>query len=159
MTAIEPVRFGVIGVGRIAQGRFAPAIANARNATLVAAASRDESRAAALGCRAYSRYADLINDPEIEAIYIATHNGRHKDLSIAALQAGVEPAGDHAESAAAVIENPVKAEVDVVFGMERGARPHRPRRVAKEYAAPVHAVAPDVEQGAAAPFGVEPHII
>ena len=88
MTAIEPVRFGVIGVGRIAQGRFAPAIANARNATLVAAASRDESRAAALGRRAYSRYEDLINDPEIEAVYIATHNGRHKDLSIAALRAG-----------------------------------------------------------------------
>lgn len=78
----------MIGVGRIATNRFAPAIANADNATLVAAASRDESRAAALGCKAYSNYDDIIADPDVEAIYIATHNGRHKDLSIAAMRAG-----------------------------------------------------------------------
>ena len=88
MTATDPVRFGVIGVGRITQNRFAPALANASNATLVAAASRDEARAAALGAKAYGRYDDLIADGDVEAVYIATHNGLHRDLTLQALAAG-----------------------------------------------------------------------
>ncbi len=88
MTATDPVRFGVIGVGRISQNRFAPALANASNAILAAAASRDSERAAALGAKAYDRYEDLIADGEVEAVYIATHNGLHKDLTLKALAAG-----------------------------------------------------------------------
>ncbi len=83
------VRFGVVGAGRIARNQIGPAIKRARHATLHAAASRDLSRAESLGPeRAYSAYEDLFRDPDVDAVYIATHNGLHGNLAIAALQNG-----------------------------------------------------------------------
>lgn len=38
--------------------------------------------------RAYDSYAALIADADVDAVYVATHNGLHKELSIAALRAG-----------------------------------------------------------------------
>jgi len=85
----QPVQFGVLGCGRIAREAFAPAIRNAANAVLAAAASRDPQRASAMQARrVYSDYQALLDDPEVEAVYIATHNGLHRDLSLAALAAG-----------------------------------------------------------------------
>jgi len=88
MSAAEPVRFGVLGVGRIAQNRFAPALERASNATLVAAASRDPERARALKTKAYNDYHELLKDDDVEVVYVATHNGVHKQLAIAAMEAG-----------------------------------------------------------------------
>ncbi|MEW5915384.1 MAG: Gfo/Idh/MocA family oxidoreductase [Gemmatimonadota bacterium] len=83
------VRFGVIGAGRIARNAVGPAILASRNATLHAAASRDIARARALKpTRAYSSYDDLLNDDEVDAVYIATHNGLHKSITLAALTRG-----------------------------------------------------------------------
>lgn len=85
----QKVRFGVIGAGRIAAKQIGPALKSARHATLHAAASRDPTRAKALGPeRAYDAYADLIQDPEVDAVFIATHNGLHKALAIDALRNG-----------------------------------------------------------------------
>ena len=82
-------RFGLIGAGRIARNQIAPAIHAAHRATLYAAASRELSRAESMRPeRAYDSYAALIADPQVDAVYIATHNGLHKELSIAALRAG-----------------------------------------------------------------------
>lgn len=56
---------------------------------LQAAASRDIRQAEALGPqRAYDSYSTLLRDPEVEAVYIATHNGLHRSLVIEALQHG-----------------------------------------------------------------------
>jgi D-xylose 1-dehydrogenase (NADP+, D-xylono-1,5-lactone-forming) len=83
------VRFGLIGAGRIARNQIAPAIHEAKRATLYAAASRDLNRAEQLRpVHAYDSYAALIADADVDAVYIATHNGLHKELSIAALRAG-----------------------------------------------------------------------
>jgi predicted dehydrogenase len=38
--------------------------------------------------RVHDSYEALVADPEIEAVYVATHNGLHKALSIAAMRAG-----------------------------------------------------------------------
>lgn len=85
----EPVRFGILGCGRIAKNSIAPAIRAVPDATLAAAASRDRRRAEALlPLRAYGSYADLIADPEVEVVYVASHNGEHRDLTLAALAAG-----------------------------------------------------------------------
>ena len=82
-------RFGLIGAGRIARNQIAPAIHAARRATLYAAASRELSRGESMRPeRAYDSYTALIADPHVDAVYIATHNGLHKELSIAALRAG-----------------------------------------------------------------------
>lgn len=85
----SPVRFGILGVGRIAANAFAPALAAAANAELAAAASRELSRAEALAPRrAYGRYEDLLDDPNVEAVYIGAHNGLHRPLTLAALERG-----------------------------------------------------------------------
>lgn len=88
MSATEKVRFGILGCGRIAVKAFVPAIAASDKAVLVAAASRDCARAAALGVRAYGSYDELLDDEEVEAVYIATHNGLHLPLAVAAMSRG-----------------------------------------------------------------------
>lgn len=83
------IRFGLIGAGRIARNQVAPAIRSAERATFHAAASRDLARAEALGAaRAYGSYDALLHDSTVDAVYIATHNGLHKELAIAALRLG-----------------------------------------------------------------------
>jgi predicted dehydrogenase len=85
----QRVRFGVIGAGRIARKQVVPAVLHTEGALLLAAASRDVNRAQALGPeRAYGSYAALLQDPDVDAVYIATHNGLHRDLSLEALDRG-----------------------------------------------------------------------
>lgn len=83
------VRFGIVGVGRVTRERFAPALLGAEHAVLQAAASRDIRRAEALGPRrAYDSYSTLLRDPDVDAVYVATHNGLHKELVLEALRCG-----------------------------------------------------------------------
>ena len=97
------VRFGIIGVGRVTRQRFAPALRSTTQAVLLAAASRDVRRAEALDPqRAYDSYATLLRDPDVDAVYVATHNGLHKELVLEALRRGKhvlceKPLGCHAE--------------------------------------------------------------
>ena len=87
MKTEKPVQFGIIGVGRIVRNVFAAALAEADNAELAAAASRDITRAEAINPRrTYDNYIALLDDPEVEAVYIATHNGLHHELAIAAFE-------------------------------------------------------------------------
>ena len=83
------IKFGLIGAGRIARNQIAPAIHQAARAELFAAASRDRNRAEALTPgRVHDSYDALIRDPEITSVYVSTHNGLHKEISIAAMRAG-----------------------------------------------------------------------
>jgi predicted dehydrogenase len=83
------VRFGVIGAGRVARTHVVPAILSTDRAVLWAAASREKRRAEALGPqRAYDSYDALLQDPSVDAVYIATHNGLHRELVLAALARG-----------------------------------------------------------------------
>jgi predicted dehydrogenase len=62
----------------------------ADGAVLQAVAARDASRALRLGPRgrAYADYAALLEDPEVDAVYVALHNDAHLPWTLAALQAG-----------------------------------------------------------------------
>jgi predicted dehydrogenase len=93
MRAMEPVRFGVIGTARIAMQKVIPAMQRSAHCRIVAIASRDPTRARtaaeALGIpRAYSSYAELLRDPEVEAVYNPLPNHLHVPLSIEAAAAG-----------------------------------------------------------------------
>jgi len=84
-----PVRFGILGCGRIAKDSIAPAIRALPGAVLVAAASRVRARAEALRpTTAYGEYTALIADPAVEVVFIASHNGDHRELTLKALSAG-----------------------------------------------------------------------
>jgi D-xylose 1-dehydrogenase (NADP+, D-xylono-1,5-lactone-forming) len=83
------IRWGFLGAGWIAQTALAPALHAANNATLHAVASRDTERSGALNpTRVHKRYEDLLDDPEIDAVYINLSNEAHYQWAIAALKAG-----------------------------------------------------------------------
>ena len=89
----DKVRWGVLGVARIATGKVITAMQRGDNAEIVAIASRDIEKArrtaAALGIpKAYGSYEQLLADPEIEAVYNPLPNHLHVPWSIRAAEAG-----------------------------------------------------------------------
>jgi 1,5-anhydro-D-fructose reductase (1,5-anhydro-D-mannitol-forming) len=86
--------WGIIGTGGIANNAVAPAInALGGEGHLIAGVSRDRERADAFAARhgarrAYTEYADLLGDREVDVVYIATPNGLHAEQAIAAARAG-----------------------------------------------------------------------
>ncbi len=88
-----PVRWGVLSAANIAVKRVAPAIQASSNGRLVAVGSRNPERARELFAFApnvliYGDYNSVINDPEIEALYIPLPNSLHAEWTIKALKAG-----------------------------------------------------------------------
>lgn len=87
------VRWGVLGTARIGMRNVIPAMQAGKHCEMVAIASRDTTRAeaaaGALGLpRAYGSYEQLLDDPDIEAVYIPLPNHLHVPWSIRALEAG-----------------------------------------------------------------------
>ncbi|MCB1271990.1 MAG: Gfo/Idh/MocA family oxidoreductase [Microthrixaceae bacterium] len=86
-----PVRWGVIGPGRIAD-RFANAMAMVPGGAIDAVASRSIERAHAYGDRhgvprRYGSYEDLLADPEVDVVYVATPHSRHEGDTLMCLEA------------------------------------------------------------------------
>ncbi len=89
----DPVRWGIVGAANIGVRAVAPAIRASSNGKLVAIGSRNAQHAAELysfapNVRIYNSYEAIINDPEIEAVYIPLPNSLHAEWTIKALQAG-----------------------------------------------------------------------
>ena len=83
------IRWGFLGAGSIATKALTPAVHGAKNATLQAVASRDAIRSQSLEpVKVHATYQDLLEDPEIDAVYISLANHQHCEWSIKALQAG-----------------------------------------------------------------------
>jgi predicted dehydrogenase len=88
----RPVRWGILGAGGIA-AVVGSDIAASSQSELVAVASRDLARAQAFAeprgiPRSYGGYGDLVADPDVDVIYIATTNGQHHEQALLALDAG-----------------------------------------------------------------------
>lgn len=79
------VRFGIVGLGSIA-ARFAKVLNTVENVELVAVASRDMIRSQEFAKRfsakkPYDNYSDLIEDEEVDVIYVAlTHNFHYETV-------------------------------------------------------------------------------
>ena len=89
----DPVRWGVLGNASIARKKVIPAMQRAANCDVLALASRAADRAAkaagALGIeRSYGSYGDLLDDPDIEAVYIPLPNSMHAEWTLKAAAAG-----------------------------------------------------------------------
>ena len=87
------IRWGVLGVAKIATTKVIPAMQRSSNLEVAAIASRDlgKARAAAeqLGIpQAYGSYEDLLADKSIDAIYNPLPNHLHVPWSIRAAEAG-----------------------------------------------------------------------
>ncbi|MFJ9151152.1 Gfo/Idh/MocA family protein [Streptomyces sp. NPDC102270] len=114
----EPLRIGVLGAARIS-GASLIGPARATGHRVVAVAARDRARAEAYAAehgveRVAGSYAELIADPEVEAVYNPLANGLHGPWNLAALAAGKhvlseKPSASNAEEAAEVREAAAKA--------------------------------------------------
>lgn len=87
------IGWGIIGCGRIADNRIAPAINGSDNAEIVAFCSRSLERASEFAekhgaARGYDDIEELIDDPEVQAVYVATPNANHCDEAVALLGGG-----------------------------------------------------------------------
>jgi D-xylose 1-dehydrogenase (NADP+, D-xylono-1,5-lactone-forming) len=88
----EPVRWGIVSTADINR-KLIPGLRASEKAELVAVASRDQSRAEAYAReweieRAYGGYEALLDDPDLEAVYISLPNTLHCEWSIRAVEAG-----------------------------------------------------------------------
>lgn len=84
--------WGILGTGNIAR-QFCQGVATASRSQLVAVASRQQSSADAFAAQhgiptAYGSYWKLLNDPQVQAIYLSLPNALHHPWTLAALNAG-----------------------------------------------------------------------
>jgi predicted dehydrogenase len=90
---MDPVRWGILSVSGHYALRVHGPLSGLDEARIVAIASRGKDRAAEAAAqfgipKSYGSYAELLADPEIEAIYIPLPNNLHAEWATAALKAG-----------------------------------------------------------------------
>jgi predicted dehydrogenase len=93
MSNPDHLHWGIIGCGDVTEVKSGPAFNKIPGSSLVAVMRRDAAKAEDYAQRhgVPKWYADayqLINDPDINAIYVATPPGAHEEYTIAALRAG-----------------------------------------------------------------------
>ena len=87
------IRWGFIGCGSVTEKKSGPAFNKVKGSEIVAVMRRDKEKARDYAARYdikkwYNNANDLINDNEVNAVYIATPPGSHYKYAIAAIKAG-----------------------------------------------------------------------
>lgn len=90
---MKKINWGIIGCGDVTEIKSGPAFNKVSNSSLVAVMRRDADKAKDYVRRHnvpkwYSDAGRLINDPDVNAIYIATPPSSHEEYTLAAIQAG-----------------------------------------------------------------------
>jgi len=88
-----PLRWGIAGCGDVTEIKSGPALQKADGSALVAVMRRDRARAEDYARRhgvprAYDRIEDLIHDPEVDAVYVATPPSSHLAIARQVADAG-----------------------------------------------------------------------
>ncbi|MBF2085711.1 Gfo/Idh/MocA family oxidoreductase [Thermoleptolyngbya sp. C42_A2020_037] len=91
-TPSRTIRWGILGTGYISRA-FAEGLRPLPGAQLVAIASRTLSSAQQFArefgvAKAYGSYGELVQDAEVDVVYIGTPNSRHRDDCLLCLEAG-----------------------------------------------------------------------
>lgn len=86
------VRWGILSTANIGRARVIPAIHSSRNGVVAAVASRNEDHARDFAgkmdiLKSYGNYEELLNDAEVDAIYIPLPNSLHAEWSIRCAEA------------------------------------------------------------------------
>jgi predicted dehydrogenase len=87
------INWGIIGCGNVTEVKSGPAFNKVKDSRLVAVMRRNATLAEDYAFRHnvpkfYSKASDLINDKDINAIYVATPPGSHAEYAIASIKAG-----------------------------------------------------------------------
>ena len=90
---MEKVQWGIIGCGDVTEVKSGPALQRIKHSEIVAVMRRDGEKARSYAKRhgvpyAYSDADDLINHPEVNAIYVATPPNTHAEYTVRAASAG-----------------------------------------------------------------------
>ena len=90
---MQKINWGIIGCGDVTEIKSGPAFNKVPHSSLVAVMRRDAAKAADYAERHnvpkwYNDAGKLINDPEVNAIYIATPPDTHEAYTLAAINAG-----------------------------------------------------------------------
>ena len=92
----KKIRYGVVGLGHIAQVAVLPAFAHAENSELVALVSDDPEKLEKLGRRykvkarfSYDQFDECLQSGSLDAVYIALPNHLHREYTERAARAGV----------------------------------------------------------------------
>lgn len=88
----KQVRWGLLSTARINE-RLIPCIRNSQQSELLAVASRNEQKVKRYAAewdipRAYGSYEQLIQDPDVDVVYISLPNSMHADWSIRCADSG-----------------------------------------------------------------------
>ena len=126
-------RWGVIGTGGIAKA-FREDLQLTQGHTVVAVGSRALSKAKEFvnnipDATAYGNYEELVNDPKVDAIYIATPHPMHRDHALLALNAGKpvlceKPFAISAQEAQAMVDAAKRNNVALLEAMWTRYLPH-----------------------------------
>lgn len=119
-------KWGILGTGKIAR-RFMQAMSSVSEGQVIAVGSRSQDTAEWFGAyfgipRWYSRYEGVLEDPDVEIVYIATPHNLHADNTLSALQAGKhvlceKPFAVNAQQAERVIQFARQTDRFVMEGM------------------------------------------
>ncbi|MBW8874751.1 MAG: Gfo/Idh/MocA family oxidoreductase [Acidobacteria bacterium] len=93
MSRRERVRWGILSASSTALTKAIPALQRCANATVVAIGSRDPEKArrhaSSLGIgKTYGSYDALLEDPEVDAVYVSVPNAFHAEWTCRAAEAG-----------------------------------------------------------------------
>ena len=87
------IGWGFIGTGNYPNSRIAPAAASAEDTTIVACFSRDQARADEFAkthgaLAAYTSVEELLADPRVDVVFVASPNHLHAEHTQLAAKAG-----------------------------------------------------------------------
>jgi len=90
---MDEVRWGIVGCGDVTEVKSGPGLQLTAGSSLVAVMRRDADKAADYAKRhdvaaSYGLADDLINDPDVNAVYVATPVSSHCELALKAADAG-----------------------------------------------------------------------
>jgi len=90
---MQKIRWGIIGCGDVTEVKSGPAFNKVKNSELIAVMRRDREKAKDYAYRHqvpkwYNNSNELIHDPDVNAVYVATPPSSHEEYAIAAINAG-----------------------------------------------------------------------
>lgn len=90
---MDIVKWGIIGAGDVTEKKSGPALYKIAHSELVAVMRRDEEKVKDYArrhnvARYYTNADELINDPDVNIVYVATPPDSHKEYTLKALEAG-----------------------------------------------------------------------
>ena len=120
-----PIRLGVVGAGAIARAEHLPRFRRIPGVELAGVANASPASSSAVAAaegigRAYDSWAELVADPAIDAILVATRPDLHAPVAIAAVEAGKHT----------LVEARMSATLDEARAMVAAGRAHPDRVLA-----------------------------